>query len=402
MTKKRVLFVDDEPNILSGIKRMMRPLRKEFEVLTAEHGEEALTLMGEQSVDIIVSDMRMPIMDGAELLTKVMELFPRTVRIMLTGQADEESVLKTVNVAHQFLSKPCAPEMLREVLTRSAALLILLDNEHLQKVISGIGSLPSLPSVYAELQDALKDPEVDVERIGEIIEQDIAMTAKLMQLVNSSFFGLYTKVESPQRAVKLLGIDTINALVLGVQVFSQFNVQSSALSIDYLWHHSMAVAKYCKVIAMDVSEDKGFIDNCFLSGLLHDIGRILLLAQMPEEYNALVDEVQNHGGTVLAREVSSLQTSHAAVGGYLMGLWGFSSDIVEAVSFHHSLIAYPASGISTAAVVHMADIIYYRLHAEEVLGEAPELELAAIEQLGCGERFDGWHDLCRKEKEKEE
>ncbi|THB78968.1 MAG: response regulator, partial [Desulfobulbaceae bacterium] len=190
MSKKAIMFVDDEPNILSGIKRMLRSMRKEYSFYFAESGKEALGMMEDDPVDVVVSDMRMPGMDGAEFLTEVQSKFPLAIRIMLTGQADEESILRTVNVVHQFLAKPCEPDNLKDVLARAGVLHDIMANSDLKELVSSIGSLPSLPSVYSQLQEALKDPEVTADQVAEIIEKDIAMTAKLLQLVNSSFFGL--------------------------------------------------------------------------------------------------------------------------------------------------------------------------------------------------------------------
>lgn len=122
MRKKRILFVDDEPNILSGLKRMLRSMRKEFDLQFAGSGIEALDSMAVHESDIVVSDMRMPGMDGAELLDIIQERYPSAVRIMFTGQADQESVLRTVGVVHQFLTKPCDSDLLRSVLLRAGTL----------------------------------------------------------------------------------------------------------------------------------------------------------------------------------------------------------------------------------------------------------------------------------------
>lgn len=145
MIKKSILFVDDEPNILSGLKRMFRSLRQEIDLYFAESGQEALDLMAEHPVDVIVSDMRMPGMDGATLLALVQERFPHAIRIMLTGQADEESILRTVGVVHQFITKPSDPETLGKVLERACALQDLMKNEQLKSLVSSLGKLPSVP-----------------------------------------------------------------------------------------------------------------------------------------------------------------------------------------------------------------------------------------------------------------
>jgi len=219
--KTTALFVDDEPNILSGLKRMLRVMREQMDFYFAESGREALEILAGQRIDVIVSDMRMPGMDGATLLTTVQERYPHVVRIMLTGHADEEAILRTVGVVHQFLAKPAAPDSLKAVLLRACALQELMQNDQLKSLVTSLGKLPSLPAIYAELQRKLLDPDCSIGEVAAIIEKDMAMSAKVLQLVNSAFFGLYKHIDSTIRAVNLLGLDTVKTLVLGVGVFEE-------------------------------------------------------------------------------------------------------------------------------------------------------------------------------------
>lgn len=393
--KKSILFVDDEPNILAGIRRMLHPLRGDYDFRFCENGKEALELMTQQPADVIISDMRMPGMDGAELLSIIQETFPHTIRIMLTGQADDTSVLKTVTVVHQFLAKPCAPDRLKEVLARAAALHDRLTNGRLKDLVTGIGTLPSLPSVYAKLQETLKDPEASLDDVASIIEQDIAMTAKLLQLVNSSFFGLYQKVDSPARAVKLLGLDTIKVLVLGLQIFSEFKAPGQKAAFATLWQHSMAVAQCSKKIASSASDSLDLINNSFIAGMLHDIGRLLLLSKLGNDYPEIIQAADKQGIRVEVEEENRLQTTHADIGAYLIGLWGFNSDIIEAIAFHHRLEALPTTAVTPALAVHLADHYYYLRYPEQVIGQPPPLNTGHLETLGCAEESTSWMAECQ-------
>lgn len=393
--KKTILFVDDDSNILDGIRRMLRPLREVYDIRFCENGVLALQAMAEQPADIVVSDMRMPGMDGAELLTAIQQHHPHAVRIMLTGQADDRAVLKTVTVAHQFLAKPCASERLKEVLARAAALHGQLTNGHLKNLVTGIGSLPSLPSVYAKLQETLKDPEASLDDVAAIIEQDLAMTAKLLQLVNSSFFGLYRKVDSPARAVKLLGLDTIKVLVLNIQIFSEFKAASQKAALAQLWQHSMAVAHCSKKIAAAACDSLELINNSFIAGMLHDIGRLLLLSQLGGDYAQLMQGAEKQGVRLEAEETSRLQTTHADIGAYLIGLWGFNGDIIEAIAFHHHLHLLKADSFTAALAVHLADHAYYLGYPDQLHGPPPPLDTGHLERVGCREVAMEWIAQCQ-------
>lgn len=394
MNNKKVLFVDDEPNILDGLRRMLRSLRNEFDMQFAGSGSEALKLMAGHRFDVVITDMRMPGMDGAELLKTIKEKYPHTIRIMLTGQADETSILSTVGVVHQFLAKPCSPDQLKTVLVQAGALQDILSDGSLKDLISQIGSLPTLPTTYARLQKALASPDVEIADIGKIIERDIAMSAKILQLVNSAFFGIYTKVESPARAVSLLGLDTIKALVLGLEIFTQIKIPKDIFPVETLWSHSLTVGKIAKAIAAGEGNDKDLLSNAFLSGILHDIGKLVLVSHLPDKYRQVIDLAWEENITLPEAELKVFGVGQAAVGAYLIGLWGFTQPIVEAIGFHPALDRYPTVAFTPALAVHVANILYYKHNPEEVIGRNEELYLPALEKLGLLEKMAEWQGMC--------
>ncbi len=396
--KTAVLFVDDEPNILSGLTRMLRVMRQEMDFSFAESGREALEILATQHFDVIVSDMRMPGMDGAALLTAVQENYPHIVRIMLTGHADDVAILRTVGVVHQFLAKPVDPDALKAVLLRACALQDLMKNDQLKCLVTGLGKLPSLPSVYAELQRKIADPECSIGDVGAIIEKDMAMSAKILQLVNSAFFGMYKNISSPLRAVNLLGLDTVKALVLGVGVFSELKTKpSDVFSVGALWSHSMATAALAKHIAVAESDDKHFIDTVFIAGMMHDVGKLLLFSTLRDTYLQAVAMAWEQDILLCQAEQNILNSNHGDVGSYLMGLWGMPSEVVEAIAFHHRLEAYPEPSLSPAVVIHAADVIYYQMYPEASIGAPPALNQMYLEQAGLADKYRQWLDMCREQ-----
>lgn len=391
---RKILFVDDEQNILLGLKRMLRSMRKSLDMHFAESGHAALELMAKEKFDVIISDMRMPGMDGAELLAEVKKLYPHTIRIILTGQADEDSILRTVGVTHQFLAKPCDPELLKTIIKRSCSLHDLLSNGELKNIISSIGQLPSLPKLYQQLQGALRNPEITADEIGQLIEQDMAMSAKILQLVNSSFFGLVKRVETPGRAVKLLGLDTIKILVLSLEIFSELKDDTSLLSSESLYSHSMVVAQCAKLIASDATDDEEVIANSFIAGLLHDIGKLVLLSKMKDDYISALSLAHEEQISLLEAEKKTFDATHHGVGAYLVGLWGLNGSIVEAIGFHGRIEDYPGELFNAALAVHFANIAYYEYFGDKQIGSPLQANEEYIARSGLTDKVTKWLQLC--------
>ncbi|MGE4509358.1 MAG: HDOD domain-containing protein, partial [Eubacteriaceae bacterium] len=331
------------------------------------------------------------------LLSVIKKEYPQTIRIMLTGQADEESILRTVDVVHQFIAKPSDPETLKIILDRACALQDLMKNKELQSLVAGIGNLPSLPDVYCKLQNKMKEPDCSIDDISSIVEQDIAMSAKLLQLVNSSFFGFYNNIDSPSRAVGLLGLDTVKALVLSMGVFSELDIHSMKnFSAKGLWQHSMTVAAYAKRIAQEErGGDKGFIEDVFISGFMHDIGKLVLFSTMREQYLEVLELSQKEGVPIHDSEFTIFNACHGDIGAYLLGLWGLPNHVVETAAFHHRIKQFPTPALCPPLLIHVADAIAHTIQPEKN-SVAPQLDTAYLEEIGLNHRVEHWTQLCRQ------
>jgi Predicted signal transduction protein len=333
---KRILFVDDELNILQGLKRMLRPMRQEWEMEFVSNGQEALDMMSKSRFDVLVSDMRMPKMDGCELLHNVTKRHPECIRIILSGHSDHELILGSVKHAHQYLMKPCDAEVVKLVINRACGLHEILNNNELRKMITGMHDLPSLPDSYNLIIEEMQSPEPSLKKVGDIIAHDISMSAKVIQLVNSAFFGLPQKILYPPQAAIYLGVETLKAIVLSAHVFSSFTKTSDVLdfSLSNLSEHSMKVGNLTKKIIGSESSDQSIREDAMVAGLLHDIGKLLIL-NIPGQYKQIQKLINDTGCDDLTAEYEVLNTTHAEIGGYLLGLWGLPTSVVETVVFHH-------------------------------------------------------------------
>ncbi|MBN2560064.1 MAG: HDOD domain-containing protein [Phycisphaerae bacterium] len=399
---KRILFVDDEPKVLEGIQRMLRPMRHEWDMVFARSGLEALIILVEQPADVVVSDMRMPQMDGVEFLTKVMHRYPQIIRIGLSGHSEREMILRAVGPTHQYLAKPCDPNHLKDVVARAFALREVLLKDAIRQVVSQMQSLPSLPQLYVEMVEELRSTDASTERIGRIISKDIGMTAKVLQLVNSAFFGLQRHVADPSQAAVLLGLDTIQSLVLSIHVFSELDgARAAGLCIETLWDHSMATGALAKRISAAEGCEAKACDHALMAGLLHDAGKLVLAESLPEEYRRALTIAREQAVPQWQAEEQVLGTTHAEAGAYLLGLWGLPDPIVEALAYHHCPSACVATGFAPLTAVHAANVLE---HQESSAAESPNarrLDADYLTRIGLAERLSTWRDLYRTLVQKE-
>ena len=385
--------MDDEPNVLEGLRRMLRPMRKEWEMAFTESGQGALDLMAQEPFDVIVSDMRMPDMDGAALLSEVMRRYPQTVRFVLSGQSEHETIFRSVGRTHQFLAKPCDAEVLKASVERALALRDVLTNESLRRFVSRIAALPSLPEAYTKLTTELQSPDASIGTVGKIIEADVAMTAKILQLVNSAFFGIRRHVSSVTQAVSLLGLDTIKSLVLMVGVFSRASAARlpAGFSLDALWRHSMAVGACCQAISKAEDVGKEITSDACTAGLLHDLGILVLAANHTEVYGQILDVVRSKNLSLTKAEQAAFGCTHAQVGAYLLGIWGLPDSIVEAVAFHHYPSQCRARDFGPLAAVHAANALEHEADGGDL---ATALDIEYLGQCGLEDRIGAWREIC--------
>jgi HD-like signal output (HDOD) protein len=394
---KTLLFVDDEPKVLQGLQRQLRPMRSEWDMNFVDGGAKALEFMAAKPVDIVISDMMMPAMDGSQLLSEVLKRHPQTVRIILSGHAEREAVLRLVGPAHQYLSKPCDADELRWAIARSFALRDLLGNQRLKQLTTRIKNLPTLPTRQNQLTEELRKDSPSVEHVGEIISRDIGMTAKILQLVNSAFFGLAQPINSPAEAVIYLGLNTIRSLVLSVEVFSQYDQKiCPSFSLDMLAQHSWMTGLVARSVAQKERQDAKVLEQCFLAGLLHDVGQLILAFGLHEEYAAVIAQAKQHNLQVWQVEQEIFGATHADVGAYLLALWGLPNPIIEAIAMHHQPAQCAAAEFSPAVAVHAADVFVHELSGANTEVPHPQLDLSYLTSLGFAGRIETWRAGCQE------
>lgn len=396
MGKRRILFVDDEKNILHGLQRMLHAMRRKWEMAFVASGQDALDTMSKEPFDVIVADMTMPGMDGIALLREVMKRYPHVVRFVLSGETDQEEIFRSIGPTHQFLAKPCDSDELKSTVDRAFALRELLTNQGFAEFVSKMNQLPCVPELYREVMEELQSPNPSVKKVSQIIESDVGMSAKILQLVNSAFFGIRLKVHSPSHAVILLGLETVRGLVLMACVFSESGSPRfpGLFLADALAKHSIMVGSYAREIAKKESASEKEADEAFTAGLLHDVGKLVLARNFPEQYRETLALAQGKCISTRKAEKDSYGFTHAQVGAYLLGLWGLPDLIVEAVAFHHNPIQCLGRTFAPLTAVHVANALEREKSISVEENPVSRIDLYYLKTLGLKEKLSKWRDLC--------
>lgn len=362
--KQRVLFVDDDRDILEGLRSVLRPQRREWEMVFALGGPAGLAQVEASRFDVVVTDMRMPILDGAGLLTRVRELQPHAVRLILSGQTDPQTALRSVFTAHQFLAKPCDPEKLRSVVKRCGELNELLGTEELKGLAGDVGMLPSAPTTYLAISQTLADPNSSIGDAARIVEREPTLCAKILQVANSAFFGLPRAVSNVGQAVTFLGAVALRDLALAMETLAA-RPRGTAISPKVyraFQVNSLAVALSAR---RWFASDRRKADDAFVAGMLRDMGH-LVLATRPSSTPAELEQ-------------------HAALSAYLLGLWGIPHAVLEAVAFHEQPDHVEHDSLEVMDVVHLCDAVVSQ-RSPSPFQAPPRLDAARFERLGVASR----------------
>ena len=225
--------------------------------------------------------------------------------------------------------------------------------------------------------------------------KDLGMVTKILQLVNSAFFGLRTHVSDPEQAVALLGFDTIKSLVLSSQVFAQFDqTELPSFSLDELWRHAILTGTFARRIAKEEGLNQQAVDEAFTAALLHDVGVLVLAANRPSEYARVIDLVRTTSMSDWSAEREVFGADHAHVGAYLLGIWGLSDGIVETVAFHHHPGDYLAAGFGTVTAVHVANAVAEAQGHADCVDENIGVDKAYFDRENLSPRLSRWRELC--------
>lgn len=352
---KSILFVDDEEHILKSLRRLL--MQTDYETFFALSGKEALFILENEKIDLIITDMRMPEMDGYQLLKQVRNLYPGTMRVILSGYADEKEIINALQDGSTriYLMKPWSNENLLMVIKQLLELRDMFKNKKVLEIMNDLDGLPTLPTIYTKVCRLIEE-NVNIECIAEVIEEDQIITAKILQIANSIFYGKQTG--SVKQAIVFLGLANVKNIVLSISLIEKSGIQCNAFPAkEMLWRHVSLTNKLVYMIYEELLHKK-LPSISATAGLLHDIGKAILMQNFPKQYQRVSEQIKSDShDTVCEMESQILSVSHQEIGGFLLNWWGMPQSIVEAAAFHHMPFDKRVIEKELVCVVHLAD--YY-------------------------------------------
>jgi putative nucleotidyltransferase with HDIG domain len=408
---KQILFVGETVLTQPGLRTELTALDPDWHAEFTGAAGDALTLLTERSFHAVVADDTLPDMDGLRFLSTVQEKHPDSHRLIVC-ELDSNIGLKSTRLTHQCIPKPWDKEIIHTVLERAFARSVWLSNPTVRNLVQRMPILPSPPTFYFELVRALRSAEVDLEHLANRAAQDPALTAKLLQITNSAALGLRHKVTRVQDALSYLGLETTRSLVLLAHTFSYCDkIRAAGFSIERLWQHSLTVGALAKRIAREQKSSPEITDECFLAGLLHDIGKLLLAVNMPDEYSRVIFTVEQHtthsdpGSKPLPlwqAELDQFGASHAEIGAELMAVWNLPLPVVEALALHHRPTKLLSTAFSPLTAVHVANAFAASFTEPGEPASHAEIDLTYLWDIDLAEQLEPWREACREELAREE
>jgi putative nucleotidyltransferase with HDIG domain len=346
-------------------------------------------------MDAVVADAALAGIGGGQFLEEVMKRHPSALRFIRSEFSAHRLALRCVGTAHQFWLKPGDAQTARRALEQAFALEAWLPSDGAQRLMAALSKLPSPPELYFRVVKALQNPDVSMEEIGSLVGEDAAMTAKLLQLANSAIFGLQLEVSNPSEAIVYLGMEMTKSLILLAHTYSYFDgLSPSEFSVDTLRKHSLAVGYYARDIVQMESEDREMAGLSFTAGLLHDVGKMLLAANLPKDFRGALKLARREKTCLWEAETKVFGANHAEIGACLLAIWGLPVPMVEAVALHHHPTQLVSKSFSALTAVHVANSLEHQ--AQNAGNEAVPsvIDEDYLDMLRLKPRLDSWKQLC--------
>ena len=359
MINKTILLVDDERDILRAFNRLF--MDSEYNLLLANSGKEALEIINEERIDILISDMKMPSMDGYELLSIVKRKYPNTLRIILSGFSEKKTMIRCIqeNLALTYLLKPWDNNQILLTIGNLLRIQHVLKENHLEELTNASKDDFTIENkVYDELLIQIEQKE-QLHIIAHTIEKDFVLSAIILRFVNSVFHG--HDIASVEKALEYLNLQEIKNIILSKKLTQTINGDEKTNNLKgLLWKHA-GLSNIITHFFYKEMIGKGIPENYRLAALLHNIGMLVLLKIYGGNYEELVYEALRENIPFADLEKERYGIDHQEAGGYLLSWWGIPYPIVETAIHHHNPLKHRVIHRELINIAHIAGHYAWKL-----------------------------------------
>ena len=395
---KRILFFASDAVEREAIRTELCADEEGWEKCMTSTFDEAVAALEPDTFDAIVVAHHED-KSSAKLLNWAAKHHPKVARLIVADSEEREDVLRVVLATHQFLAKPVTPAVLAGTIESALLLSGSLPNEVLLTLAASIKVFPPMPSLYYKVMAELKSPDYSAQTVAEILAKDLAMTTRLLQVINSGLYGLPRQITDLAEVVNLLGHEAVKSLVIGIHVFLQHDhIKPLYFSISQIWQHSTAVAAGARLITQMETGSPERAAEAYTAGLLHDIGKLVLANNFEAQYNTVQKAARDLHQPLWEAEVKEFGVSHAELGAFILGRWGMPMALLEATAWHHQPGRSASQEFTALTAVHIANALEHELHGSKDSGSPSTLDLFHIEALGLTHRIDAWKECLRNGK----
>jgi putative nucleotidyltransferase with HDIG domain len=382
------------PAVLEQLEACLSELEPAWTCRIATDSVDGLKWLAESRFDGVAAPFSLPDMSGVEFLRRAAEISPATVGMLRASSEDRMRFSRKAGLAPHFLPDFCDAQELAAALQRIFELMRWMSGPAVRGLINRMDNLPAMPAIYARVMRELRAEEPSVEAVGKLISQDPALTARMLQMVNSPVFALGRPVFEPKDAVNFLGAERTKSLILIASLSLHGSLTPcEGFSQESFWQHSLAVATMARELALKELKNSSLADACFTAGLLHDIGKLLFASNLPREYGEAIQVAKTTELSVHEAELKMFGVSHGQLGASLLGSWGLPMPVLEAIAWHEHPRADDAPGFGGVMVVHVANALEYEKRGMAGVAGSPSLQMAYLESLGVGQKLDWWREL---------
>lgn len=394
MNVTRVLLVSAESSV-AALGEALGACAGRWQARCVADSAQAMEALAAGAYDVVIGDVASGPEEALSVLERVKAERPDTARIVLGSRSEPDLSVRVLGAAQQCVAMPCASTELWKVVERTCCMNGLMHHRGIRDLLGGLERLPSVPRSYTAMTQAMAREEIHLGEIVAIVEKDTAMATRILQLINSAYFGQARRISSIPVAVSLLGLERLRTLALSTQVFAMLGeAESRAIRLDQLQQRALVTAQLARrFLAVSGRGEEGFA-----AGLLQNVGMLVLAVCLKERYREVLDEAGQREVPVERVEGDRFGVTHAEVGACLLGRWGLPATIVEAVAFHHAPASVFHDDTALLDAVHVADAM-----AEAILQRrGPDAQELAIDPVvlsreGMGETLRAWHAIATQE-----